>query len=207
MAVAEVWEQVRASLAIDATVAGVDEVGRGPLAGDVVAAAVILDPRRPIAGLDDSKKLSARRRETLAAQIHEQATAVAVGRASPEEIDEHNILQASLIAMERAVQALGIVPDLTLVDGRQLPAWRYRAEAVVRGDARVAEIAAASIVAKVQRDREMDEAHARWPEYGFERHRGYPTAAHLDALARHGPCELHRRSFGPVRDALRSGES
>lgn len=200
--VSEPWEQARAALAEGARVAGVDEVGRGPLAGDVVAAAVILDPRQPIPDLDDSKKLSARRREVLAQQVQEQALAVAIGRASPQEIDEHNILQASLIAMVRAVEALNIAPDLALVDGRQLPQWRYRAEAVVRGDARVAEIAAASIVAKVTRDREMDELHARWPVYGFDRHRGYPTAAHLAALARHGPCEVHRRSFAPVRDAL-----
>lgn len=200
--VSEPWEQARAALAEGARVAGVDEVGRGPLAGDVVAAAVILDPRQPIPGLDDSKKLSARRREVLAQQVQEQALAVAIGRASPREIDEHNILQASLIAMVRAVEALPITPDLALVDGRQVPRWRYRAEAVVRGDARVAEIAAASIVAKVTRDREMDEVHARWPVYGFDRHRGYPTAAHLAALASHGPCEIHRRSFAPVRDAL-----
>lgn len=179
--------------------AGVDEVGRGPLAGDVVAAAVILDPRQPIAGLADSKALSHRRREQLAGLIRERALAWAIGRASVAEIDSMNILQASLQAMHRAVAALSIQPDFVLVDGNRLPRWPYRAAAVIKGDSRCAAIAAASILAKVQRDAELVALEQRFPGYGFAQHKGYPTAVHLDALARLGPTAAHRRSYGPVR--------
>ena len=185
-----------------APVAGVDEVGRGPLAGDVVAAAVILDPARPIAGLADSKRLSAGRRETLSVVIREQALAWALGRASVEEIDRMNILEASLLAMRRAVEALATVPEHVLVDGNRLPRWPYRAEAVIGGDGLHGEIAAASILAKVTRDGELAGLAERYPGYGFDRHKGYPTREHLDALARLWPTPAHRRSFGPVRRLL-----
>jgi ribonuclease HII len=187
-------------------IAGVDEVGRGPLAGDVVAAAVILDPRRPIAGLRDSKKLSAARREALAAEIRRCATGWALGRASVAEIDQLNILQASLLAMHRAVSALVPQPGYVLVDGNRLPRWPYRSEPVVRGDDRVPAIAAASILAKVQRDGELAALDRRYPGYGFASHKGYPTAAHLAALRTLGVTPAHRRSFSPVRDLLAQGE-
>lgn len=187
--------------------AGVDEVGRGPLAGDVVAAAVILDPAHPIQGLADSKALSGRRREELAGLIRKHALAFAIGRASVAEIDAMNILHASLQAMHRAVAALPVQPDYVLVDGNRLPTWSYRAEAVVRGDSRCAAIAAASILAKVQRDAELVDFEQRFPGYGFAQHKGYPTATHLEALARLGPTEMHRRSFAPVRRALAGGET
>jgi len=182
--------------------AGVDEVGRGPLAGDVVAAAVILDPARPIAGLRDSKKLSALRREALALLIKEQALAWAVARATVAEIDQLNILQAALLAMHRAVQALRPQPAYVLVDGNRLPRWEYASEPVVKGDDRVPAIAAASILAKVQRDGELLELERRYPGYGFAAHKGYPTAAHLKALHTLGVSPVHRRSFGPVRALL-----
>ena len=182
--------------------AGVDEVGRGPLAGDVVAAAVILDPACPIPGLRDSKKLSPARREALAEQIREHALAWSIARASVTEIDTLNILQASLLAMQRAVQALDPQPDWVLVDGNRLPHWRYRAEAVVGGDSRVPAIAAASILAKVQRDRELVALDAQYPGYGFATHKGYPTAAHLQALRALGVTPVHRRSFAPVKALL-----
>lgn len=182
--------------------AGVDEVGRGPLAGDVVAAAVILDPARPIAGLRDSKKLSAPRREALALQIREQALAWAVARATVAEIDQLNILQAALLAMHRAVQALCPQPAYVLVDGNRLPRWDYASEPVVKGDDRVPAIAAASILAKVQRDGELLELERQYPGYGFAAHKGYPTAAHLKALRTLGVSPVHRRSFGPVRALL-----
>ncbi|MBP6681840.1 MAG: ribonuclease HII [Halioglobus sp.] len=182
--------------------AGVDEVGRGPLAGDVVAAAVILDPARPIAGLRDSKKLSAPRREALALQIREQALAWAVARATVAEIDQLNILQAALLAMHRAVQALRPQPAYVLVDGNRLPRWDYASEPVVKGDDRVPAIAAASILAKVQRDGELLELERQYPGYGFAAHKGYPTAAHLKALRTLGVSPVHRRSFGPVRALL-----
>ena len=187
-------------------IAGVDEVGRGPLAGDVVAAAVILDPARPIAGLRDSKKLSARRREELAGLIMERALAWTVARATVAEIDEHNILQASLLAMHRAVRALEPQPVYVLVDGNRLPRWDYPAEPVVKGDDRVPAIAAASILAKVQRDRELVELERQYPGYGFAAHKGYPTAAHLEALQTLGVTPVHRRSFGPVRTLLSQQE-
>ena len=186
--------------------AGVDEVGRGPLAGDVVAAAVILDPARPIPGLDDSKKLTAERREALAPEIRERAAAWALGRASVAEIDELNILQASLLAMHRAVAALDQEPAMVLVDGNKLPRWPYRSEPVVGGDALVPAIAAASILAKVQRDQEMIAFEETYPGYGLARHKGYPTREHLDALQRLGVTPLHRRSFAPVRDLLKTSE-
>ncbi len=182
--------------------AGVDEVGRGPLAGDVVAAAVILDPKRPITGLRDSKKLSEARREALARQIRERARAWAVARASVAEIDELNILQASLLAMRRAVEALQPQPDYVLVDGNRLPRWHYASEPVVRGDDRVPAIAAASILAKVQRDGELVALEEQYPGYGFAAHKGYPTAAHLAALRRLGVTPVHRKSFAPVKSLL-----
>ena len=184
---------------------GVDEAGRGPLAGPVVAAAVILDPGRPIAGLADSKKLSERRRNELAETIRRQALAWALGRADPAEIDRINILQATMRAMERAVSALSIPPQRVLVDGNRLPRLAWPAEAVVGGDARVACISAASIIAKVARDAEMYALGERFPGYGFERHKGYPTGQHLQAMARLGVTEVHRRSFAPVRRQLENG--
>lgn len=187
-------------------VAGVDEVGRGPLAGDVVAAAVILDPARPIAGLNDSKKLSEKTRERLFAEICENALGWSLGRASVVEVDEINILQASLLAMHRAVLALTPQPEYVLVDGNRLPRWGYRSEPVIRGDATVAAIAAASIIAKVTRDRELVELDARYPGYGFAEHKGYPTAAHLMALRERGATVIHRRSFAPVRALLEETE-
>jgi len=183
-------------------VAGVDEAGRGPLAGPVVAAAVILDPARPLAGLADSKTLSAARREALAGQIRAQALAWALGRAEVEEIDRLNILQATLLAMRRAVAALAPSPQLALVDGNRCPELPCRAQALVGGDRRVAAISAASILAKVARDAEMVALDARYPGYGFAVHKGYPTAAHRAALVALGPLPVHRRSFGPVRQAL-----
>lgn len=182
--------------------AGVDEVGRGPLAGDVVAAAVILDPARDLPGLRDSKKLSPDRREALAEQIREHALAWAVARASVAEIDTLNILQASLLAMHRAVQALDPQPQWVLVDGNRLPRWDYRSEPVIGGDDRVPAIAAASILAKVQRDRELVALDAVYPGYGFASHKGYPTAAHLQALRALGVTPAHRRSFAPVKALL-----
>ena len=184
--------------------AGVDEVGRGPLAGDVVAAAVILDPQRPVTGLRDSKKLSAARREQLALEIREHALAWSVARATVAEIDEHNILQASLLAMHRAVLALVPQPAYVLVDGNRLPRWEYASQAVVKGDDRVPAIAAASILAKVHRDRELVALEQLYPGYGFAAHKGYPTARHLEALRRLGVTPVHRRTFGPVRALLES---
>lgn len=192
------------SIEIDSSgpVAGVDEAGRGPLAGPVVAAAVILDARRPIAGLADSKTLSATRREALAGQIRSQALAWALGQASVEEIDQLNILQATLLAMQRAVHGLSIVPALALVDGNQAPRLSCAVRTVVRGDATVASISAASILAKVARDAMLQDLDRQYPGYGLARHKGYPTAAHLRALEFLGPAVVHRRSFGPVRRLL-----
>ncbi|MBI5461168.1 MAG: ribonuclease HII [Gammaproteobacteria bacterium] len=180
-------------------VAGVDEVGRGPLAGPVVAAAVILDPARPIEGLADSKKLSEAKREMLAPMIRERALAWALGRAEVEEIDTLNILHASLLAMRRAVLALSVPPEFALIDGNRCPELPCLAEAVVKGDSRVAAISAASIIAKVARDREMIELDAQYPGYGLAGHKGYPSPAHLAALDRLGVTPIHRRSFAPVR--------
>lgn len=183
-------------------VAGVDEVGRGPLAGDVVAAAVILDPHRPLTSLNDSKKLSERQRERAFQDIVEGAICYALGRANAAEIDAINILQASLLAMTRAVAALRLQPGFVYVDGLYCPRWSYASAAIVKGDSRVDCIAAASIIAKVTRDREMQELDARYPGYGFAVHKGYPTAAHLQTLQSLGPCEIHRRSFKPVQKVL-----
>jgi ribonuclease HII len=185
-----------------ARIAGVDEAGRGPLAGPVLAAAVILDAQRPIAGLADSKALSARRRGELADMIRERALAWALGSASVEEIDRLNILHASLLAMQRAVQALGLAPDEAWVDGNRAPALACRVQTIVRGDASVPAISAASILAKVARDAELVALDARFPLYGFAQHKGYPTPAHLAALAAHGASPAHRRSFAPVRRVL-----
>lgn len=182
-------------------VAGVDEAGRGPLAGPVVAAAVVLDDLRPIRGLNDSKKLSAAQRERLFDAVMAQALCTSVAVASAEEIDQLNILQATLLAMRRAVQGLRLRPHLVLVDGNRLPVLDIRAEAIVKGDAKVAAISAASILAKVTRDRWCQELDARFPQYGFATHKGYGTAAHLEALRAHGPCPEHRRSFTPVTEA------
>lgn len=185
-----------------ALIAGVDEAGRGPLAGPVVAACVLLDPARPITGLADSKTLSAARREVLAARIREHALAWAVGEASAAEIDALNILRATLLAMARAVEALAVRPDEVLVDGLHCPAVACRTRAVVRGDATVPSISAASILAKTVRDATMARLHAIHPDYGFDRHKGYPTAEHVQALRRLGPVDAHRRSFAPVRAAI-----
>lgn len=185
--------------------AGVDEVGRGPLAGPVVAAAVILDPERPIAGLADSKKLSEKRREQLAAEIEARALAWALGRAEVEEIDRINILQASLLAMQRAVQALSVAPAMALIDGNRCPALACPARAVVKGDSRVAAISAASIIAKVSRDREMVALAQAYPGYGLDGHKGYPTKMHVEALQRLGVTPIHRRSYAPVQRALENG--
>ena len=183
-------------------VCGVDEAGRGPLAGPVVAAAVILDPARPIAGLNDSKKLSAKKRMALAGLIRERALAWAVAEASVEEIDQLNILHASMLAMQRAVAALQVTPERALIDGNRCPPLAMPAEAVVQGDAKVAAIAAASILAKTVRDEGMLVLHAQYPHYGFDRQMGYPTAAHCAALAAHGVSPVHRRSFAPVARQL-----
>ena len=183
-------------------VAGVDEVGRGPLAGDVVAAAVMLDPGRPIAGLADSKLLSEAQRERLYPLIIANARAWAVARASVEEIDRLNILHAALLAMTRAVTGLATQPDFVYVDGNRCPKWHYSSEAVVKGDSRIAEIAAASIIAKVTRDRELVELDSRYPGYGLARHKGYPTREHLLALQQLGVTPIHRRSFAPVAQVL-----
>lgn len=182
--------------------AGVDEVGRGPLAGPVVTAAVILDPARPIAGLADSKALSERKREGLFDEICDKALAWAIGRCEVAEIDSLNILRATLLAMERAVAALPVAPEYVLVDGNRCPSWHWPSEAVVKGDGRVAAISAASILAKVTRDREMDVLDVRYPGYGLAGHKGYPTAEHIAALQRLGASPTHRRSFRPVREAL-----
>ena len=186
-------------------VAGVDEVGRGPLAGDVVAAAVILTDSPP-EGVTDSKMLAPERREALAERIRDEAVSWALGRATVAEIDELNILQASLLAMRRAVEALPIQPSLVLVDGNRLPKWPYEARAIVKGDLTEPSIGAASILAKVQRDAEMLALHEHYPAYGFDRHKGYPTKAHLAALTSIGVSPVHRRSFGPVRRLLADPE-
>jgi ribonuclease HII len=183
-------------------IAGVDEAGRGPLAGPVYAAAVILDPARPIAGLADSKKLSEKTRERLAVAIREQALAWAIASSSVEEIDAINILQASLLAMRRAVEALQPQPVQILVDGLYCPAVDMPARAIVKGDASEPAIAAASILAKTARDAELLRLHVAYPQYGLDRHKGYPTAVHLAALRAHGVAIIHRRSFAPVRRAL-----
>ena len=180
---------------------GVDEAGRGPLAGPVVAAAVILDPARPIKGLNDSKALSAKVREQLYEQIIERALAFSIAEASVAEIDDINILHATMLAMRRAVVGLSILPELALIDGNRCPTLPIRAEAVIGGDALITSISAASILAKVTRDRMLHDLHEQHPEYGFSAHMGYGTPQHLAALLAHGPCGHHRRSFAPVREA------
>ncbi|MCG9779819.1 ribonuclease HII [Photobacterium damselae] len=183
-------------------IAGVDEVGRGPLVGAVVTAAVILDPNNPIEGLTDSKKLSEKKRNALFDEIKEKALAWSLGRCEADEIDELNILQATMVAMQRAVAGLNITPDFVLIDGNKTPELSMPAQAVVKGDLRVAEISAASILAKVTRDREMDELDAQYPQFGFAKHKGYPTKAHFAALEEHGVIEQHRKSFKPVKRIL-----
>ncbi|MCW8331347.1 ribonuclease HII [Photobacterium sp. SDRW27] len=183
-------------------IAGVDEVGRGPLVGAVVTAAVILDPNNPIEGLTDSKKLSEKKRNALFDEIKEKALAWSLGRCEPEEIDQLNILQATMVAMQRAVAGLAVQPDYVLVDGNKIPKLPMAAQAVVKGDLRVAEISAASILAKVTRDREMEELDAQYPDYGFAKHKGYPTKVHFEALEKFGAIEQHRKSFKPVKRIL-----
>lgn len=183
-------------------IAGVDEVGRGPLVGAVVTAAVILDPNNPIIGLMDSKKLSEKRREKLFIEIQEKALSWSIGRAEPEEIDNINILQATMLAMQRAVAGLSIQPDFVLIDGNRCPALSMPSQSVIKGDSLVQEISAASILAKVTRDREMVVLDQQYPEYGFAKHKGYPTALHLEKLAQYGAIAVHRKTFAPVRRAL-----
>ena len=183
--------------------AGTDEAGRGPLAGNVVAAAVILDPAETIDGLDDSKKLSEKKRQLLAAEIQQKALAWSVVSISPQQIDEINILQASLLAMRTAAENLKVKPDHVFVDGNKvLPDCFCGNTAIIKGDSRVAEISAASILAKVERDAQMLALHTQYPEYGFDKHKGYPTKVHREILNEIGPCPEHRRSYAPVRDAL-----
>ncbi|WP_265732886.1 ribonuclease HII [Acinetobacter sp. SFD] len=187
----------------DMKIAGVDEAGRGPLVGSVVAAAVILDPNNPIEGLNDSKKLTEKKREKLFIEIREKALAWAIAEASAAEIDEHNILQASLLAMRRAVEALPVQPEHVLVDGNKIPqGLAMSCDAVVGGDALHAEISAASILAKVTRDHQMIEMDQKHPQFGFAKHKGYPTKAHFEAIALHGVIDEHRRSFGPVKKVI-----
>ncbi|MGN0915069.1 MAG: ribonuclease HII [Succinivibrio sp.] len=188
-------------------VCGADEAGRGPLMGNVVAACVILDPKRPISGLNDSKKLTEKKREALEIEIKEKALAYGVGQCTPEEIDSLNILWASMEAMKRAYENMNMQCDLMLVDGNKVPPGiKIRCEAVVKGDARVAEISAASILAKVERDRQMKELDKKYPEYGFLRHKGYPTAAHLEVL-RHLPLlDCYRKSYGPIKNLLNNSD-
>ena len=199
------WVPEQRSLDWDTTglVAGVDEAGRGPLAGPVVAAAVILDDLKPITGLNDSKKLTEKRREKLYDEILAKALCCSIAEASVQEIDSLNILQATLLAMRRAVDGLRLKPVKVLVDGNRLPVLDVRAEAIVQGDALVPVISAASILAKVHRDRMCAQLHLQYPQYGFDRHKGYGTAEHLQALAEHGPSPWHRTSFAPVARNLR----
>jgi ribonuclease HII len=183
-------------------VAGVDEAGRGPLAGSVVAAAVILDPEQKVSGLADSKVLTEERREELADQIRERSVAWCVAEATVEEIDRLNILHASMLAMARAIEGLSQAPNHCLIDGNRCPITPYNCQAIVKGDALVQEISAASILAKVARDQTMRELHEVHPQYGFDKHKGYPTKQHMDALQRLGPLSCHRRSFGPVKKVM-----
>lgn len=195
-------EQLGLSFDVPGLVAGVDEAGRGPLAGPVVAAAVILDDLKPIKGLNDSKVLTARARDRLFDEIHAKALCFCIAHATVEEIDTLNILQATMLAMRRAVEGLRLRPHKVLVDGNRLPVLRITAEAIVKGDAKVKAISAASILAKVHRDRLCVELHEQHPHYGFDGHKGYPTPEHLAALRTHGACPAHRRSFAPVREVL-----
>ena len=187
-------------------ICGVDEAGRGPLVGSVVAGAVVLDPNQPIMGLRDSKKLSPARREQLYAEIMQKARAWGIGQASPSEIDTLNILQATMLAMRRAIEALserlGEWPSKALIDGNRCPILPIASEAIIKGDAKEPAISAASIIAKVTRDQQMQALHTQYPQYGFNQHMGYPTEAHMQALKQYGPCEEHRRTFAPVRDLI-----
>jgi ribonuclease HII len=183
-------------------ICGVDEAGRGPLAGPVFAAAVILDPAKPIAGLRDSKKLSPTRRDELALIIQRDALAWSIAQCSAAEIDALNILQATMLAMRRAIEGLSVAPTLALIDGNRCPVTTIRTEAIVKGDDKVIEISAASILAKTARDALLLEMHARYPQYGFDQHKGYPTALHLARLREHGVTPEHRRSYAPVRELL-----
>lgn len=184
-------------------IAGVDEAGRGPLAGPVIAAAVILDPNRPISGLADSKKLSEKQRERLFNEIRQHALSWSVARARVREIDEINILQATFLAMQRAVAGLGVAPHLALIDGNMCPKLACQAQAIVKGDQTEPAISAASIVAKVLRDRIMHMLDKKYPAFGFAKHKGYPTASHIQALKSEGPCRVHRLSYAPVQEAIR----
>ncbi|MDA0910812.1 MAG: ribonuclease HII [Proteobacteria bacterium] len=184
-------------------IVGVDEAGRGPLVGSVVAAAVILDPDKPIAGLMDSKKLTEKKREALFTEITDKAKAYAIAECSAKEIDQYNILQASLLAMHRAVAKLEITFDKVLVDGNRLPLWDFEAEAIIKGDSKVLEISAASILAKVYRDRQMIELDHDYPAYQFAKHKGYPTKLHLELLEKHGVLDMYRKSFAPVARCLK----
>ncbi len=186
----------------DGRMAGVDEVGRGPLAGPVIAAAVILDPENPIQGLMDSKKISEKKRILLAKEIREKALSWAIGRAENDEIDSINILQASLLAMKRAIESLSIMPELVLVDGIYRPVVDCKVEPIVKGDSKVAAISAASIIAKVARDNEMVALDDQYPGYGFSQHKGYPTKMHINALKELGVSSIHRKSFSPVKRLL-----
>jgi ribonuclease HII len=188
-------------------VAGVDEAGRGPLAGPVVVAAVILDPQRPIAGLDDSKRLSARRRELLFVQIQQRALAWSIVHVDVAEVDRLNILQATLWGMQQAVAKLQPAPFRVLIDGNRAPALACEVQTIIQGDRLVAAISAASILAKVSRDRHMLQLHQAFPQYGFDQHKGYPTSHHLQLLQQYGPCREHRASFAPVRRLLQAGQS
>lgn len=183
-------------------ICGVDEAGRGPLAGAVYAAAVILDPARPVSGLRDSKKLSEARRDALAEEIKSNALAWAIAYCTEAEIDELNILHASMLAMRRAVEGLQVAPTLALIDGNRCPVMQIRSEAIVKGDDKVAAISAASILAKTARDAALMHLHQQYPMYGFDRHKGYPTALHLERLRLHGVSPVHRRSYAPVRELL-----
>lgn len=187
---------------MNALIAGVDEAGRGPLAGPVVAAAVILDPEKPIDGLDDSKKLSAAKREGLYPLIQDRALAWSIIAIGVAEIDQFNILQATLLGMKKAIETLSPAPSLALIDGNRAPQVSCAVKTLVGGDSLEPAISAASILAKVSRDRMMKKLHSEYPVYGFDRHKGYPTAHHLECLREHGPCEVHRRSFAPVRNLL-----
>ena len=195
-------EQLGLVFDVPGLIAGVDEAGRGPLAGPVVAAAVILDDLKPIKGLNDSKKLTARTRERLFDEIHAKALCFCIAQASVEEIDTLNILHATMLAMRRAVEGLRLRPHKVLIDGNRIPILKMAAEAIVKGDAKVKAISAASILAKVHRDRLCLLLHEQHPQYGFDGHKGYPTPVHLAALRTHGACPEHRRSFAPVRDVL-----
>ena len=190
---------------ISGLLAGVDEAGRGPLVGNVVAAAVILGADCPIEGLADSKKLTAKRREVLAEEIKQHAKAWAVVSISPDEIDRINILQATMLAMKESVEQLQITPNHVFIDGNRCPEISHAVTAIIKGDARVAEISAASILAKVERDAQMAVLHEQYPHYGFDKHKGYPTKIHMELLAEHGPCPEHRRSYAPVRRCLDGG--